>query len=494
MSKSSFTEEEEEMIAEDVVRFESDPRGWADYAYEWGEGELEGEQLRHWQGRVLDYIGTRLQNPKTRYQPIRIAVASGHGIGKSAEIGIIINWAMSTCIDTKVIYTANTATQLRTKTTPEINKWNRLSITGHWFKDNATSLHSVEKGREQTWRADAVTWSAHNTEAFAGAHNKRKRIVIVFDEASSIDDKVWEVTEGALTDENTEIIWIAFGNPTRNSGRFRECFRKFRSIWKTFQIDSRNVEGTNKTLFEEWERTYGIDSDFFKVRVRGLFPDKSLKQFISTEDVDKAFGKHLNESQYSFAPKILTVDPAWEGDDEFVIGLRQGLMFRILGVEKKNDNDGVMASAIARFEDTEQADAVFIDAGYGTGLVSFGRTLGRTWRLVWFAGESNDKGCLNKRAEMWKLGRDWLKDGGALPNDVTLRDELIAPETVSRVDGKIQLESKKDMKGRGVPSPNRADALMLSFAFPVAKKTAMNRAHGEYVNRAKTDYDPRERD
>jgi hypothetical protein len=165
------------------------------------------------------------------------------------------------------------------------------------------------------------------------------------------------------------------------------------------------------------------------------------------------------------------VDPAWEGDDEFVIGLRQGLRFEVLRVIRKNDNDVEMANLIALLEDEHQADAVFVDAGYGTGIVSAARTFGRDWTLVWFAGESLDPGCLNKRAEMWKLARDWLKAGGSIPEDKVLYQELIGPETVPRVDGKIQIESKKDMKKRGLASPNRADALILSFAFPVVPKT-----------------------
>jgi hypothetical protein len=68
---------------------------------------------------------------------------------------------------------------------------------------------------------------------------------------------------------------------------------------------------------------------------------------------------------------------------------------------------------------------------------------------------------------MWKNARDWLKAGGCIPEDPVLRDELQAPEIVPRMDGKIQIESKKDMKARGIPSPNRADALVLSFAYPV---------------------------
>jgi len=427
---------------------------------------------REWQRRVMADIKNHLENPDTRFMPLMIAVASGHGIGKSAQIGMLVNWALSTCGDTKVVITSNTETQLRTKTAPEVSKWQRLSITADWFSDAVMSISARDEGHAKTWRADFVPWSEHNTEAFAGLHNKGRRIVLVFDEASAIADRVWEVAEGALTDEGTEIIWLAFGNPTRNIGRFRECFRRYRHRWITYQIDSRTVEGTNKAQMQKWAEDYGEESDFFKVRVRGMFPSVSARQFISEEDVSVAFGRDVPESQYGFAPKVLTVDPAWEGDDEFVIGLRQGLVFRVLKTVAKNDNDLVAARWVADLEDEHQADAVFIDGGFGTGIKSAGEGMGRDWQLVWFAAKSDDAGCFNKRAEMWKAARDWLKAGGAIPPDPVLRDELQAPELVSRADGKIQIEAKKDMKARGVPSPNRADALVLSFAFPVRKRGA----------------------
>ncbi len=465
-----------------------DPYGWALAAFEWGSGELAGiDGPRQWQADVMRDITGHLKNPETRHMPLMLSVASGHGIGKSACIGMIINWAMSTCEDCKVIVTANTDTQLRTKTSPEIGKWARLSITSSWFNPQSASVASLDPEHSKTWRCDMVPWSEHNTEAFAGLHNQGKRIVLIFDEASAIADKVWEVAEGALTDENTEIIWIAFGNPTRNTGRFRECFRRYKHRWIGRQIDSRTVEGTNKAQIQKWIDDYGEDSDFVKVRVRGLFPSMSSRQFISEVDVAEAYGKELRPDQYSFAPKILTCDPAWEGDDELVIGLRQGLAFRILHRMAKNDNDLVVAQILARFEDEEQADAVFVDAGYGTGIVSAGQGLGRDWLLVWFASGSSDIGCLNKRAEMWKAARDWLKGGGAIPADPTLRDELQAPEIVPRIDGKTQIESKKEMKARGVPSPNRADALVLSFAFPVAKRNPADKYRSKS---SRTAYDP----
>lgn len=468
-------------LAEDLARFEHDPAGYVLWAFPWGVPgtELEKEAgPRTWQREELERVGEAVRSGKDLNEVVRRAISSGHGIGKSALVAWVLRWALATREDARGVVAANTEPQLRTKTWPEVAKWHRLAIDRELFVCTATALYSADPAHEKTWRADAVTWSENNTEAFAGLHNKGKRLVVIFDEASGIADKVWEVTEGALTDDATEIVWAVFGNPTAATGRFRECFRKNRHRWQARQIDSRQVEGTNKELFAQWVADHGEDSDFVKVRVRGIFPAQSLKQFISETDVDAAYGKELREEQYNFAPVILSVDPAWEGDDELIIAKRQGLRFEVLKALPKNDNDIWVANEVARLEDEHEADAVFVDAGYGTGIVSAGRTLKRDWQLVWFGGGTddprgtpNDPGCLNKRAEMWKLARQWLKEGGAIPKDSVLRDDLIGPQTVPRMDGKIQLEAKKDMKSRGVPSPNRGDALALTFAAPVRRKT-----------------------
>ena len=467
-------------IGDDVGEFTHDPFEYAIYAYPWGEDRLSAPGPRVWQGEVLKAIKDHLDD--TPHMPLRIAVASGHGIGKSALIGMICNWAADTAIDTKVVVTANTETQLRTKLWPEISKWFRLSITAEWWDIGALSAKSLLPNNAA--RLDAISWSANNTEAFQGLHNEGKRIVVIFDEGSNIADKVWEVTEGALTDEYTEIIWVVFANPTRATGRFRDCFRS--KLWKTWAIDSRNVEGTNKALFEQWKQEYGEDSDFFKVRVRGMFPSQSAKQFIPEHDVDAAYGRHLRINQYGFAPVIIGVDPAWTGDDDLCIVLRQGLMSKVLHTMARNDDDVLVANLVARYEDEYHADAIFVDGGYGTGIVSAGKAMGRNWQIVWFGGKSNDPGCKNKRAEMWNSVRLWLKEGAALPLDAKLRDELLAPEIVGTLDGKIQLESKESMKHRGQMSPNRADALALTFAQPVAPRVALAFIN----NKVKTDYDP----
>src|SRR5437016_258800 len=117
-----------------------DPLGFVRYAYPWRERELaDSGGPREWQQKILEAIAVHLQEEKTRHEPLRVAVASGHGIGKSALIAMVTNWAQSTCEDCKIIATANTATQLATKTVPEVHKWFRLGINVHWWEIKATS-------------------------------------------------------------------------------------------------------------------------------------------------------------------------------------------------------------------------------------------------------------------------------------------------------------------------------------------------------------------
>lgn len=472
-----------------------DPLLFVQMGFPWGKGELEKyEGPDEWQKGILEDVRDGLL---TADQALRIAVASGHGIGKSALVAWLILWALSTMEDTKGVVTANTENQLKTKTWAELAKWHRLFLGAGMFQYTATAIFSTDDKHSKTWRIDMVPWSEKNTEAFAGLHNQGKRLLLVFDEASAIPDVIWEVSEGALTDTETEIMWFCFGNPTRNTGRFRECFRKYRHRWKTQQIDSRTAKMTNKKQIQEWIDDYGEDSDFVKVRVRGLFPNASFKQFISSVDVDKGYGKTLRLEQYNFAPTVITVDPSWEGDDELVIAKRQGLWFTILKVIPKNDNDIAVAHLIAQYEDEYKADAVFIDGGFGTGIVSAGRTMRRNWTIVWFSAESPDAGCLNLRAHMWKQARDWFKAGGIIPEDPVLYEELTSIETVPRADMKIQLESKKEYKKRLGRSPNRADALVISFAYPVKRRNPLVRLGGQLVEvpgagmvqRANTQYD-----
>lgn len=477
-----------------------DPLMWAEAAWDWGSGELKGKDIRAWQADIMDEIAQHLANPATRYQPLKIAVASGHGIGKSAEMGMVANWAMSCHPGARVVITANTEGQLRTKTSPEIAKWFSTSISAPEFEIDTLSIKAKQETKDMAWTMDFVPWSEHNSEAFAGLHNEGRIILLMMDEASGIAPKIWEVAEGALTDENTIIIWIAFGNPTAATGEFRECFRRNRREWVTRQIDARTVEGTNTEYLNKIVEKYGENHDRVKVRVRGVFPSSSSRQMIPTHVIDEAFGKHLRKSEYDFAPVVLTCDPAWTGDDDLVIAKRQGLHFEILDVIPKNDNDIWIATKIARYEDKYEADAVFVDLGYGTGIVSAGRTWGRSWELVPFGGKAPVPGFADMRAYMYDSAQTWLEEGGALPNDDELYMELTSIETLPDNNGIIRLKSKEQMKkdDPGAHSPNRADAFVLSFARPVSPKRpslvdgyrSVTRGGGEKYRDQDGDYDP----
>lgn len=474
-------------LAQDIGALAFDPHRYALYAFPWGKGELADiTGPRQWQREVMDEIKAHLNDPAKRFTPCRIARASGHGIGKSALIAMLIKWGLDTCVDTRIVVTANTEGQLLTKTSPEIAKWCRLAITSDWFKVNATSIVSTMPARDKSWRADLVTWSANNTEAFAGLHNQGKRIILIFDEASGIDKAVWEVALGALTDEGTEIIWLAFGNPTQNTGSFRECFGKARALWSTRQIDSRTVEGTNKAYLDELVATYGIDSDVVKVRVLGQFPSASSMQFIGNDVAEEA--RSRGEVQpLRTEPVIFGVDCARFGDDESVLAIRQGRDAVSRPWKSWGDQDAMtLAGDIALQAERWKPDAIFVDAGnIGAAVVDRLRQLIEPSKVfeVWFGGKGRDANwngattrVANKRAEMWCNMREWLK-GGSVPPEQRLFDDLIGPEYSFNAEQAIILEDKKHMKKRGLPSPDWGDALACTFAEPVMPRTLP-----EYLN------------
>lgn len=482
----------EEQLSSDISEFYANPLGFVLYAFPWGEGVLKDQQPKKWQVDFLTRLGDEVQKRAfdgvNAVEPIRMAVASGHGIGKSALTAWLLLWISSTRPHAKGIVTANTSDQLKTKTWSELAKWLNLSINKHWFEYSSGkgSMSFRHKLNPEGWRADAQTCREENSESFAGLHASNSTPYYLFDEGSAIPDKIYEVAYGGLTDG--EPMFFVFGNPTRNSGRFREFWRKERHRWITWNIDARQVEGTNKSLFKEWADDYGEDSDFVKVRVRGEFPSQSIMQFFSDEIIDPAIGRELPLEKYKFAPIILGVDPAWTGSDEFVVYKRQGLYSKRLMVLEKNDNDFETAGMIAHLQDEHGADCVNIDAGYGTGIYSAGKNMGRQWNLIWFSGKSSDIGCLNKRAEMIKDVRDWLRQGGSIEKDKTILEELRSIETVGgRIDGKIQIESKEQIKKRIGISTNRLDALALTFATNVAITHGRAGVGGEYLSEASDD-------
>ena len=466
-----------EELLESCVRFAKDPYGFVLWAFPWGEPNTELADKsgpEPWQEELLRSVGSGLIDIS---EAIQIARASGHGIGKSALVAWLILWAIATKVDTKGVVTANTEHQLKTKTWAEVSKWHRLSLCNPLFKFTATAIFSIDPAHEKEWRIDMVPWSERNTEAFAGLHNQGKRILLIFDEASAIPDIIWETAEGALTDKNTEIIWCCFGNPTRNTGRFRECFGtgRFSHRWQHKQIDSRTISFTNKELFDKWIKDYGEDSDFVRVRVRGIFPREDAESFIGYETAKEACGREIHEM--FGIPWILGVDIG-RGSDPSVIYPRRGRDAQSEEPIILHTRDTMkVVREVIKVAHRLRASTIYVDGtGVGGGVVD--RLLEQQMPVieVTFSAKPDETNLqdgtayANKRAEIWGGLREWLKKGSIYDwtcgENITFVDELTAPNYGYNIRDEIQLESKKDMERRGVPSPNFADALACTFALP----------------------------
>lgn len=455
MALSAF----ERQLIEDIGGFTHDPLGFVLYAFPWGEpGPLEEFQgPLEWQADLMKAIRDGLISAQ---DAIQIAVASGHGIGKSAFVSMIICWAMATCPNTRGVVTAGTEGQLSTKTQPEVAKWARMMICAHWFECTATKIYA--KDHPESWRLDFVPWNESNPEAFAGLHNLGRRILVLIDEASQVARIIWETIRGALTDKDTEILFFAFGNPTRNSGEFFECFGKNRHRWITRQIDSRTVPITNKTQIQQWVDDYGEDSDFVRMRVRGVFPRAGANQIVSGEAVEKA---RLRTEPAQKSPCVIGVDIARFGDDQTVIAIREGDLLHPLVKRRGIDlmqTAGLVADMIVRY----QPDAVLIDeVGMGGGVVDRLRQLGHVVQGISAGAAATDRTTYNNlSAEMWARMGSWLERTGCIPPDIELEQELTSREYRYDAQNRIQLEKKSDLKKRGLSSPDNADAVALTFS------------------------------
>lgn len=502
------------MLAEDMGRFFDDPLGFVMYAYDWTHDrslhivELQSPYKERfdskygpdaWACELLDDIGRQVRerdfDGRNAVMPIREAVSSGHGIGKSAFTAWIVNWIMSTRPHAKGVVTANTSEQLSSKTWSEISKWTKRCITGHWF--NVTTgrgaMRMTHKQFPESWRVDAQTCREENSESFAGLHAANSTPFYIFDEASAVPDKIWEVAEGGMTDG--EPMWFVFGNPTRNTGRFHSCFNAQRHRWGHRQIDSRSVQITNKKQIEQWVDDYGEDSDFVRVRVRGVFPRASSSQFISRALVDEAMARPLAEQTSASRTAVVGVDVARFGDDQSVIRTRIGRDARTIEPLRFRELDTMQLASrvvehVGLLRNAGYRVTVFVDGGgVGGGVVDRLRQLGIDVIEVQFGAKADDqRKYANKRAEMWGRLKEWLEIG-CLEQDEGVAIDLTSVEYGFNIRDQVQLEKKEDMKKRGLSSPDDGDALALTFAYPVPEFVDQGSSNHNEARRSYNPYD-----
>ena len=447
----------------------ADPLRFVMLAYKWGElGPLERyDGPDTWQTEFLLELGEEVRkrnfNGHDPVAPIRMTTASGHGIGKSVLVAFLVDWIMSTRPDAKGTVTANTFQQLATRTWATIQAWTRRSITANWFE--VTNSRMYHKKFPESWFCSAQSCKEENSEAFAGQHNANSTSFYINDEDSAVPDKIHEVEEGGLTDGEPMIF--LFGNATRSKGYFhRVTFGEGRNRWITRSIDSRNCQFSNKELINEWIADRGEDSDFVRVRVRGLPPRADDSQFIDMDRITSAQKRDvvtLNDE-----PLVAGVDLAWGGEDSNVVRFRRGRDARsikplVIPGEKTRDAS-VMVVKLAEIlnanYDGQKLHTMFIDsAGISGAVGSRLRLLGHSNVIeVNFGADSPDSHFAYMRDYMWGKLKEWLITG-AIDSDPRLETDLSGPGYTMDSKVRVKLESKKDMKKRGVDSPDHADAL-----------------------------------
>ena len=310
-----------------------------------------------------------------------------------------------------------------------------------------------------------------------------------FEEASPIPGEIYRVTNGALTDADTEKIFFAIGNPTMNTGPFYESvFGNQRGRWTQRVIDSRDVEGCDFEEIKSWlaECEGNEDADYFRVRARGLFPKGSAGQFIDLDTISKAQVALLHVLPDE--PLVAGVDLAWGGSDDNVIRFRCGNDARsippikVKGEFTRNPQVmiGKLANVLAQTYNGQKVVMMFIDsAGIAGPVAARLRSLGyQNVMEVNFGQDATDPKYVYRRDEMWGRMRQWLLDGGAIDKDPGLSADLAKPMLVSDLKQRVKLESKELMEKRlkqlgaaDSSSPDDGDALALTFAMPVAPKS-----------------------
>jgi hypothetical protein len=460
----------------------NNPLAFVLMSFPWGEKGTPLENFtgpRKWQREVLQDLANHIAQNKGKidFDTFRMAVSSGRGIGKSALVSWVVLWMMSTRIGASVIVSANSESQLRSVTWAEITKWLSMSLNGHWWEISATRImpakwiaelveRDLKKGTRY-WSLEGKLWSAENPDSYAGIHNA-DGVMVIFDEASGIDDAIWAVTAGFFTENTPNRFWLAFSNPRRNTGYFYECHNSKRDFWNTKIVDARTVEGTDKAVYQQIIDEYGADSSQAAVEVYGDFPSAGDDQFISSSIVDEAMRRpRLKDLS---APIIVGVDPARFGSDSTVIAIRQGR--DIIGIKrfKGDDTMTVVGHVIECIEEYKPALVVIDEGGVGGGVVDRLKEQRYKIRGVNFGNKSKNPLMYgNLRAQMWGDMRQWLKTA-SIPSDRVLKTDLISPIMKPDSKGTIFLESKKDMKARGLASPDAADAICVTFAFPVAHR------------------------
>ena len=425
-------------------------------------------------GKQIDIAESVRKNKRT-------TVRSCNGAGKSFTAADIILWYLSTRSDSIILTTAPTFRQVKDILWKEINNTHSralLNIGGNLLD---TALTFGEK-----WYATGL--STDQPDRFQGYH--AVRILIVVDEAAGVDERIFGAIEGNLSSEHSRLLLI--GNPTNLSGTFYNSFKQDNynhihiSAFDTpnFTAFGITIEDIRKNTWREkitaelprpylvtpeWVYdkflAWGEDNPMWQARVMGEFPQQGDDTLIPLIYIEQATQRQLEVKEED--EEMIGADIARFGTDKTPFAYRKGP--KIMDIHQHAYMDTMATSQVLHTYCGmhPRAGANIDEIGVGAGVVDRMKQLNpyKTIQGINVGVAANDPEMFfNLRAEMFWALRERFVDGSIqIPNDEELKGQLASIKYKYTPKGQVQIESKEDMKKRGLPSPDKADAVALSF-------------------------------
>ncbi|MBU9552834.1 DEAD/DEAH box helicase family protein [Burkholderia multivorans] len=422
--------------------------------------EVLGAEPDDWQKEFL----TALAEGKRK-----ISVRSGHGVGKSTTTSWAAIWHFYTRFPQKTVITAPTSAQLYDALYSELKAWmKKMPDVLRDMADIKTDRIEFIPAPEESF-ISLRTSRAEQPEALQGVHSEN--VLLIGDEASGIPEAVFEAASGSMSGHNA--CTILLGNPTRSSGYFYDTHNSLSGEWFTMRVSCVDSPRVSKEYVREQAIRFGEDSNAYRIRVLGEFPLSDDDTVIPMHLIESAIQRDIKETPGQRC--VWGLDVARFGTDRTALCIRHGNVVRDKiqwwsGLDTMQTVGRVKALYDACTYE-ERPVEILVDAiGLGAGVVDRGREMGLPMRGVNVseAPALGDK-YLNLRAELWYKAREWLETRAVrLPADNQLKAELATIRYQFQSTGKIKIESKDEIKKRGVRSPDLADAFVLTFASDAA--------------------------
>jgi hypothetical protein len=443
-------------------------------------------KLKEWKNSPLQFAKDCIQAEPTTQQielltsvqkEKRITIRSGHGTGKDCSVSWVIFWFMITRPYAKVVCTAPTNRQLKDVLVSELSKWLRQSTFKDEFVIHKDIIFHHEAPKE--WWIRFISPSVRATkeeqaETLAGLHGDH--LLIIVDEASGVPDPTFVPLEGALTQPDNKVIMI--GNMTRNSGYFYDSHfhQVISKEWHKLHWDSRKSSRVDKSMYEYFARKYGVESNIYRIRVEGNPPLQDDTTLIPLWAAEQCIGQDFEVAEDE--PLYLGVDVARYGDDASIIMPRRGLKILAWETFRKLNTIDLGGFINQTYQELDAAGCAIDSIGVGAGVADWleKHNMKNLYQVNVTAASSDILKYHKLRDELWckvrdncLLGKYSFPDVKANGEEESLGQQLASELATVRykfnAHGGFVVESKKDLKARGIPSPNIADALCLTEYF-----------------------------